>query len=161
MLTAALCAAIVSMPAAAQWKWRDRTGVIQYSDVPPPASVPEADILQRPAPTAQRRVTAPANAGSAASAVLPAPKAGDPELEARRKKAEDDEAAKRKTEEDKIARQKLDNCTRARAYLKDLDEGLRIRRTNPKTGEVEYLDDKARAEEAQRARGVVAADCKP
>src|SRR5690349_6421207 len=38
----------LSAPAAAQWKWRDNGGRIQYSDLPPPPGVAEGDILQRP-----------------------------------------------------------------------------------------------------------------
>ena len=38
-----------SSPAAAQWKWRDAQGRVQYSDRPPPTTVPDRDILTRPA----------------------------------------------------------------------------------------------------------------
>jgi Domain of unknown function (DUF4124) len=51
--------ALLALPAEAQWKWRDKGGRMQYSDLPPPASVAEQDILQRPN-GAQRVVTAPA-----------------------------------------------------------------------------------------------------
>ena len=40
-----------------------------------------------------------------------------------------------------------------------LNEGMRMTRTNEK-GEREVLDDKGRAEEMQRARSVMASDCK-
>ena len=152
-------AAAVSMPASAQWKWRDKSGQTQYSDLPPPSGTPEADILQRPSPTAAPRATAP-SAASTASAPLLVPKTGgDPELEARRKKAEQDEAAKKKVEDDRIAVAKVDNCARAKVQLKALDDGQRLSRINAK-GEREFLDDKGRAEEAQRSRNVIAADCK-
>ena len=156
VLIAALGAA-VSVPAAAQWKWRDKAGQMQYSDLPPPAGTPEADILQRPLPTAPR----PAAAGSAAAASAPllAPKPGDPELEARRKKTEQEEAARKKAEDDRVAIAKVDNCARAKVQLKALEDGQRISRINAK-GEREYLDDKGRAEEAQRSRNVIASDCK-
>jgi len=145
-----------SLPAEAQWKWRDRTGQMQYSDLPPPAGTPEADILQRPAPTTARPAS---GASAAASAPLLVPKTGDPELEARRKKAEQEEAARKKAEDDRVAVAKVDNCARARVQLKALEDGQRISRINAK-GEREYLDDKGRAEETQRARTVIAADCK-
>jgi hypothetical protein len=150
-------AAAVSQPAQAQWKWRDKGGQMQYSDRPPPAGTPDSDILQRPSPPgAQRTVTSPP---AAASAPPLAPKTADPELEAKRKKAEQEEAAKKKAEEERIAVAKVDNCARARVHLKALDDGQRISRINAQ-GEREYLDDKGRAEEAQRARNVIAADCK-
>ena len=148
--------AVLSLPVAAQWKWRDKGGQMQYSDLPPPAGTPDTDILQRPAPVAPR---AAASAPTAALAPLLVPKSGDPELEAKRKKAEQDEAARKKAEDDRIAIAKVDNCSRARLQLKALDDGQRISRINAK-GEREYLDDKGRAEEAQRARTVIAADCK-
>ncbi len=151
--------AAVSAPASAQWKWRDKAGQTQYSDLPPPSGTPEADILQRPSPAAAPRNAAP-SASATASAPLLVPKAGgDPELEAKRKKAEQDDAAKKKAEDDRIAVAKVDNCARAKVQLKALDDGQRLSRINAK-GEREYLDDKGRAEEAQRSRTVIAADCK-
>ncbi len=154
LLVALLAAA--SLPAAAQWKWREKGGQIQYSDLPPPAGTPDADILQRPPPAAPR---AAASAAVAASAPLLVPKTGDAELEAKRKKAEQDEAAKKSAEEQRIAVAKVDNCARARVQLKAIEDGQRMSRINAK-GEREYLDDKGRAEETQRARNVIAADCK-
>lgn len=149
--------AALSLPASAQWKWRDKAGQTQYSDLPPPAGTPDADILQRPLPTAAPRPVAAAS--GAASAPLLVPKSGDPELEARRKKAEQEEAARKKVEDDRIAVAKVDNCARAKVQLKAIDDGQRMSRINAK-GEREYLDDKGRAEEAQRSRNVIAADCK-
>ena len=149
----------VSLPASAQWKWKDKAGQTQYSDLPPPPGTPEADILQRPAPAAVLPQAAPASAAPGASAPPLMPKSGDPELEAKKKKTEQEEAARKKAEDDRIAVAKLDNCARARVQLKAIDDGQRISRINAK-GEREYLDDKGRAEEAQRARSVIAADCK-
>ena len=142
------------MPAAAQWKWRAKGGQIQYSDTPPPAGTPEQDILQRP--NSQRRMAAPV-AASAASAAS-APKV-EPELEAKRKKTEQEEAAKKKAEDDKLAASRAENCGRAKTYLRTLDDGMRIARTNDK-GEREILDDKQRADEAKRAKEVISSDCK-
>ena len=149
--------AAVSLPAAAQWKWRDASGRTQYSDLPPPAGTPEANILQRPAPSASAR---PAPAASAAASAPPlALKPGDPELDAKRKQAEDEEARKKKIDENRVAAAQAENCTRARGQLAALEQGQRIVRYNAK-GEREYLDDKSRADETQRVRGVIAADCK-
>ena len=160
----ALVGATLAMPAAAQWKWRDRNGQVQYSDLAPPNGVAERDILQRPDTPAQRRPTAatptPAPAASAASGAAGlAPKGVEPELEAKRRKAEQDEAAKKKTEDERFAAAKADNCVRAKSQLRSLDDGLRMARTNDK-GEREVLDDKGRAEESRRARDVVSTDCR-
>jgi hypothetical protein len=152
----ALLGAAVAMPAAAQWKWRDKGGQIQYSDLPPPAGVAEQDILARPSSAQRRAAAAPA---PAPSAVASAPKRVEPELEARLRKAEEELAAKNKAEQERAAAQRADNCTRAKSYARTLDDGVRIVRTNEK-GEREYLDDKQRAEEVKKARDVMASDCK-
>lgn len=155
-IVVALLAVTLALPAAAQWKWKDKGGQTQYSDLPPPAGTPDADILQRPAPAAVAR-PAPAASGTATAPLL-APKGTDPELEAKRKKAEQEEAARKRAESEKVAMAKLDNCARARVQLKAIDDGQRLSRINSK-GEREFLDDKGRAEEAQRARTVIDADC--
>jgi hypothetical protein len=88
-----------------------------------------------------------------------APKTVDPELEARRKKAEADQAAKVKAEEAKIASAKAENCDRAKEHMRTLDSGVRIARVTA-NGEREILDDKQRADETKRTRDIIAADCK-
>jgi Domain of unknown function (DUF4124) len=166
LLLAAVLGAGLALPAAAQWKWRDRNGVVQYSDTPPPNGIPAQDVLQKPNPI-QRNLVAPPTAASAAaaapSAAPLAPKGADPELEARRRKQEIEKADKGKSEEraqaEKLALAKADNCARARAHMRTLEEGIRMVRTNA-NGEREVLDDKARAEEKSRAREVIASDCK-
>jgi len=157
VVLSALLGAVIALPAAAQWKWRDKGGQIQYSDLPPPPGISDQDILQRPGTAQRRAAVAPPVAASAASA--PAAKMIEPELEAKRRKAEQEQAAKTKAEEDKVAAQRADNCARAKAYLRQLDDGLRISRVNDK-GEREVLDDKQRAGETQRARDIIASDCK-
>lgn len=146
--------------AFAQWKWRDGKGHVQYSDIPPPGNVADSDILQRPAGSARRAPMqgAPAEAAPASGAAS-GPKLVDPDLEAKRRKTEQDEAAKRKAEEDKVAAARADNCHRAKGQLKALEDGIRMSRTSA-SGEHEILDDKARAEETRRTRDIVASDCK-
>jgi len=153
-----LLAAGAVAPAAAQWKWRDTAGRVQYSDRPPPPGIPESAILQRPA--AARRGTLPPEPASAPALTAPsAPRTGEPELEARRRRAEQDEAARRKADDERQAAARADNCTRARSQLRALEDGMRIARVNPTTGEREVLDDTARAAETQRARGIIASEC--
>lgn len=158
---AAVLGALLAVPAHAQWKWRDKNGQVQYSDLPPPAGVADADILQRPNATTQRRPSAPALAASGAASGAPAlaPKGSDPELEAKKRKTEQEAVAKKKAEEDKVAAARADSCARAREQMRTLDSGIRIARTNEK-GEREVLDDAARAAEARRARDIMASDCK-
>jgi hypothetical protein len=156
-----IAAAVFSLPAAAQYKWRDKAGVVQYSDMPPPLGTPEKDVLQQPSSTS-RKTTTPAAAATPTSGVTvsAAPlKGGEPELEAKLRKAEQEKAAKVKAEDDKQAALRAENCTRAKAYQRTLDDGIRITRTDAK-GEREFLDDKARAEEARRTKAVISNDCK-
>lgn len=178
---ALICAAFLLGPTAeaqALWKWRDASGRVVVSDTPPPREVPARDILQQPPGAAPRKpdnsATSPASqanaAGSATAAVpvasasapgaaTPAPPRVDPELEKRRKAAEQAQAAQAKADEARQADQRRENCSRARGHLAGLESGQRMARMNEK-GEREILDDKARAEEIRRAREVIAADCR-
>jgi hypothetical protein len=149
---------VTALPAQAQWKWRDQSGRVQYSDIPPPAGVAEKDILQRPA-SAMRLAPAAAPAASAASAPGLNPARIEPELEAKRRKAEEEEAAKKKQADSQLAARRAENCAQAKSHLRTIEEGMRLVRTNNK-GEREVLDDQARAEEAKRTRAVIASDCK-
>ena len=157
-LSTALLLAV--LPAHAQWKWKDSKGQTHVSDLPPPHDTPAKDVLQRPSDTA-RKSPMP-GAASAAAASAPAadrkPRT-DPEIEARRKQAEQDQKAKAKAEDEKLSAQRADNCQRARQQLAGLDSGMRLARVNEK-GEREILDDKARADESQRARQVIASECR-
>ena len=163
---ALLLAALLVQPAQAQWKWRDKNGQTQYSDLPPPASVPEQDILSRPhagarrAPAAPAAVAAASGASSAASTTTAlAPKTSDPALEARRKQVESEQAEKKKAEEAKVAAAKAENCARAKEQLRSIEGGMRLARTN-ESGEREVLDDQQRAQEARRTRDIIASECK-
>lgn len=156
VVVSVLLGTLLSLPAAAQWKWRDKGGQMQYSDLPPPAHVAERDILQRPT-TARAPMAVPA--ASAASAPVLAPKTIEPELEAKQRKADEEQAAKKKAEEEKLAAVRAENCNRAKGYMRTLDDGIRIARVNDK-GEREILDDKQRAEETKRTRDIIASDCK-
>lgn len=165
-LLALLAASVIAVPAAAQWKWRDKGGHVQYSDLPPPPGTSDSDILGRPSASMRRSgpgtvpsTASPASA-SVATASASAPRTGDPELEAKRKKAEAEIAAKNKAELERVAALKLDNCSRARAQMSTLKSGIRLATTNAKTGEREFMDDKQRADEARRVQDVIDNDCK-
>lgn len=162
VVLAALLGSTLALPASAQWKWRDKNGV-QYSDLPPPPGVAEADILQRPAAATRKGIT-PVAAASAPASGAPglAPKTVDSELEAKRKKTEEENNAKKKAEEKaeeaRVAAAKADNCTRAQAQLRTLDSGVRLAQMNEK-GERIVMDDTARASETKRARDMIAQNC--
>jgi type IV secretory pathway VirB10-like protein len=152
---AAAVLAVAVLPAHAQWKWRDKNGQITASDLPPPREVADKDILQRPNTTQRPAPAQPAASAPATPAAAPV----DRELEARKQAAEKETQARAKADDMRLAAQRAENCNRARAHASALDSGQRIARVNAQ-GEREILDDKGRAEEMQRARQVIAADCK-
>jgi hypothetical protein len=157
VVVAAMLGLAFALPASAQWKWRDKGGQTQYSDLPPPAGTPEQDILSRPTGATARKPAAPVSAASGVP--LLAPKAVEPEMEAKRKKSEQEAADKAKAEEAKIAATRAENCSRAKAQLRSLESGMRMGQINDK-GERIVLDDSARAAETKNAQEVVASECK-
>jgi hypothetical protein len=161
LILAGLALAATSANAGTQWKWRDASGAVQYSDRPPPAGTPDASILQRPAASRVIQLAKPASdADSAASAPKPpAAKASESDLDVKRRKAEEEKAAQHKVEEEKQAKARAENCTQARNYQRTLNDGIRIARTNSK-GEREILDDKGRAEEQKRTQEAISNNCK-
>ncbi len=165
----ALCAAVLMLvlsPAQAQWKWRDASGRVQVSDLPPPASVPDRDILQRPgAPRRVDSAAAPTPAASGPAKATSGPASAraktalELEVDRKRQAEEQEKAAKTKADEERRAAQRADNCQRARSMVATLESGQRVSRMNDK-GEREFLDDAQRAAEVQRARSIMNSDCR-
>lgn len=163
-----LCLLLVPLMALAsgpQWKWRDANGQIQYSDRPPPAGIPDRDILQRPVTRAKpvqivpadraAAVSEPASAASAASG----PSAKERAAEAEKKKAEADAKAKEAAAQAEQRRRRAENCEQARARLAEINSGQRMSSMNA-NGEREVWDDARRAAERQRAQQVAAESCR-
>lgn len=148
----------VALPVAAQWVWLEGKTRKVYSDRPPPSSVADADILQRPRSSAQRPAVAAPAAAPATGEAAPKITGTDKELQERRDQAQDQEAAKKKAEQEAQARARADNCNRARQAKANYDSGVRIARTNAQ-GEREILDDAARASETRRLQSIISADC--
>lgn len=149
-----------SQIAFAQWQWVDNTGRRVFSDTPPPASIPDKNVLQRPG---ARAAVAPAAEPSEAPTGAGAPPASkpptkDPELEAKKREAEAAEEAKKKAEETRIAKLRADNCARAQRAKATMDSGVRIATTNAQ-GEREIMDDAARAAETRRLNDIMQRDC--
>ena len=150
---------VATLPAAAQWKWKDARGQVVISDVPPPRDIPDSQVLQKPSVVTRRAAEQPAAVASAPAGEPIAKAKVDPELEARRKRTETEESTRAKADEEKVAAQRAENCKRARAHLSTLESGIRLARTNDK-GEREIMDDKGRADEMQRTRQIVSSDCR-
>lgn len=166
LLVAGLVAglALATLPASAQWKWRDASGRVTASDMPPPREVADKDIIQRPAAATRAAAsTAAQQASAAASAVTgasaPAKPPADKDLEARKRAADQQAKARAQAEEQRNAGIRADNCSRARQHLATMESGQRIARVNEK-GEREVMDEQTRAAEVRRAREVIASDCR-
>ena len=80
------------------------------------------------------------------------------ELELRKRMKERSEAEKKLADAEANDARKAEDCVRARGYMKTLDEGMRLVRTNP-DGSQELLDEGQRAAEAQRTRDIIASRC--
>lgn len=158
-----------ALSAAAQWQWIDKDGRKVFSDRPPSADIKDKDILKQPGgrgrasvavqPSESTDAATPAAPVAAAKEAAPKLSGKNAELEAKKKKLEDDEAAKKKAEDEKVALGKAENCERAKKAVATLQSGVRLSTTNAK-GEREFLDDNGRASESQRLQGIVDNDCK-
>lgn len=147
MLTCAASGSVL-----AQFVWIDANGTRQYSDRPPPASVPKNRILKEPG--SQQRSSSPADAEAATPAGVkdPAAVVKGPQTTAEKnadfikRKNEQAEKDKKAAEEARAASDKAKNCERAQAYSRSLQSGERIASTD-KNGEKSYISDERRAQD--------------
>ena len=112
---------------------------------------------QCPAGTKEMRTGIRNNPSSAPAA----PKSlAEREADFRKRQTEKGEAVKKQEEKSAEAGQKRQACESTREYLKALQEGQRITRTDRKTGERVYLEDTERAAEIARAQRDADQNCK-
>ena len=167
LLVLTLASGSFAVTAVAQWQWVEKDGRKVFSDRSPPAEIQDKDILKRPPGAVRTAVVTDATAAAAAKpASAPLLKASAPklsgkdaELEAKKKKADDEEILKKKAEEDKLAKAKAENCERAKSSLATLQSGVRMASTNAK-GEREIYDDAKRQSETKRAQDLIGSSCK-
>ena len=126
-----------------RWQWQDSQGHQVFSDLPPPASVPEQRILQRPGPDLPAPSLPSPSSSSPASAGSDQPQGKAPEPLYQR-----NAAALR------------ENCRLARATLATLASSLRLYSLNDK-GEQVLMDDAMRAQETLRAQQAERDNCEP
>lgn len=153
----ALSALFTPATAVAQYVWLDEKGTKQFSDMPPPPSVPPSRILKQPgdgSAAAPREVTEEKQAAPSKAE----PSIAEKNAEFRKRKAEQADKEKKAAEETERAAEKAKNCERAREYQRTLDSGERIvRRDN--NGERAFLTDEQRTQEARHTRKILD-DCK-
>ena len=146
----------------AQYIWLDERGMKQFSDMPPPASVPAKNILKQPGRSYTPSQSS--DSGDASDKKATAEKDNTPmttaeknaEFQKRRAKQAEDEA--KAAVEAKNAAAKAKKCGNARAYQRSLSSGERIATTD-KNGERSFLSDEQRARELKDAQSALS-DCK-
>jgi len=152
LLTASLLLATSAQ--AAQWKWLDASGGVHYSDLPPPATIPARNILQRPAASAA--VAAPASQPTS-------PQQATSELE--KKIAEQKKAEQAAQEQAKLQQQQAQalvnqqNCLQAQKQLQVLDTGQRMVQIDAQ-GQRVFMDDAQRAAERARIVNLISQYCR-
>ena len=138
-----LAAAATHLPAAAQYVWLDDKGTKQYSDMPPPPSVPASRILKQPGKWSP---PAASPAGEKPAAAPGGMSVAEQNADFKKRQAERAEKEAKAAEEAQQAVDKAKSCERARNYQRLLDSGERITQSD-KNGERAFLTDEQRAQE--------------
>jgi hypothetical protein len=123
---------------AQQYKWVDQNGRTQYGDQPPPGV--KATPL-RPPPAGSAAPAAQKPAGKA-------PSGADKDADQKKQAAAAQDAEAKKA-----------NCAAAQTNMQTLETG-RVRRPDPKTGELVYMEDSQLADAKEQARRSIAEWCK-
>lgn len=135
--------------AQAQYIWLNENGTKQFSDRPPPSTVPSNRILKSPNKPAQEPpASAPASAPADEAANKPkkAESVASKNEDFNKRRAEQAEKEKKAADDQQHAADKSKNCERARAYLQSLESGVRIASTD-KNGERSFISDEQRSKE--------------
>jgi hypothetical protein len=151
-LTLSLCLATPAL--WAQWAWRDANGIVQYSDTPPPSSVPRHRIVKQPgvavdppSPASANEPTASASAESEAGT----PSWVEQNAEFMRRREQRLEEENKAREEKQAAAEKKKNCAQARENLRLLEAGHPVRQASANGG-MEYMGDGQRNAEMKQMR---------
>jgi hypothetical protein len=161
LLASGIAFCLIANSASAQYVWIDEKGVKQFSDMPPPASVPANRILKQPGATSTKAAsTDNGNDPAASPEATPKgpPTTAERNAEFKKRRAEQAEKDKKAAEQAQRDAENAANCERARAYQYSLQSGERILQTD-KNGERSYLSDEERQVEADKAQRYLA-NCK-
>jgi hypothetical protein len=142
----ALALLIAAAPASAQMlKCVGKDGKVEYaSQCPPGTKELQTGIRNEPG-----KITAP-----------PQKSAAEREADYKKRKAESAEDAKKAEQKAAETAVTREQCENARANLKGLQEGQRVVRLDPKTGERIFVLDEERPAEIARAQKAVDSNCK-
>lgn len=148
-----LCAA----PALAQYIWLNDKGVKQYSDQPPPKSVPKNKIIKSPYGAPRTTDSTEMEAKNSDTGKSEMEKIEKPltlakkNEESNKRRIAKEEADKKAEAEQQNAAAKEKNCERAKSYKQSLDDGVLIMTRN-KNGERTPLDEGQRAKELNEVK---------
>ena len=127
----------------------DAKGRKEYAQTCPPGTVKETRLMSG-------GTGASSTGGGTASAIKAQ---ADREADFRKRNLERQEAEAKAAKDQAETRDAERNCNDARAQLKSLQDGQRIGRTDPSTGERSFLEDKDRPAEIANAQKAVDSWC--
>lgn len=165
----ALLSGFIATNALAQWQWIDEHGRNTYSDRPPPAHIPEKNVIKAPALTRDARVNnlpkadPPAVAENPSDAQAAEPPAPSPEALKQQKEEAIRQAAEekqQKEEQAKFLQQRQDNCNRAQTTLLTLQSDVPLAQIGP-DGQQSTMSKMQREQDTRRVRDIIARDCGP
>jgi hypothetical protein len=150
--------------AVAQYVWVDEKGTKQFSDQPPPPSVPKTRILKMPSaqpvfaavPAATTNDQAPVAA--AADAKLPLTTA-EKNADFQKRKLEQTEKDKKDAYDEAKKAENKKTCNSTRDYQRTLESGIRITQTD-KVGEQIFMTEEQRTKALRDIKSVLTNDCK-
>ncbi|WP_395007566.1 DUF4124 domain-containing protein [Undibacterium sp.] len=160
LLSSFIVSLLLSNIAIAQYIWLNDKGVKQYSDTPPPKSVPRDKIIKTPAGIVRGAASPTASSETKSDSdklEKPVTLASKNEDFNKRKLARE-EAEKKASSDAQQAEAKNKNCERAKSYKQSLEEGMLIMSRN-KDGERVTLDEGQRAKELTEVKKTLS-DCK-
>ena len=141
-------------------KCLDASGkVVGYGECPPGTRSEGTTVKSAPPP-------APAPAAKSSAPQSAAPQSGAPQSAAekdadyRKRQMEKKETEEKSAKKAEAAQQNARACEDSRAYLKSLQSGNRISRTDPKTGERVFLQDGEYATEIARVQKTIDTNCR-
>jgi Domain of unknown function (DUF4124) len=145
------------------YKWKDKNGVIRYSDTPPPSNVKQEAIGKKKAVPAGQDPLAPVE-GASPVATKDAKKEDKKETmskedEAAQIRQRNAEAEKRnKQEKEAEAKRKAENCKAAKSNFETYTQGGRVYKMNEK-GEREYMGDSDLKDGKAKAQSEIDENC--
>jgi len=157
LLMVLLAVAFSAAAMAQAYKWTDKSGRVQYGDVP----AADATNVTRLKGAPSGYATAPAapEAKKDAGKDKDKDKALTPEQAFKKRQQERAEAEQKADKERAETDQKRANCEAAQASLRQLESGQRVATVNA-AGERVFIDEEQRSREIQRAQASVSSWCK-